>query len=157
MIAGVGSREGMENAAVQNINAAAAANTQNTTDLKTSGQQLRAEIDALYRRPPKEVRYNDPNGLDITDTLIKYLPIGISFDAAESILRFAGFKVSRVAAHQEGNTKASATVEAHIVPYGRFLYFWSYYSSVNVTLVPKRPDDYTEVGAVSGNIFWPAL
>jgi hypothetical protein len=88
-----------ENSLVTQTNTATATNTTNATDLKARGQQLRAEIDALYhgRKPHKEVHYNDPNGLDISDTVIKYLPIGISFDDAESILRFAGFKVSRKA------------------------------------------------------------
>jgi hypothetical protein len=160
MIIAAASRGGTtENSLVPQTNTASATYTTNATDLKTRGQQLRADIDALYhgRKPHKEVHYNDPDGLDITDTVIKYLPIGISFDDAESILRFAGFKVSRKAAHEEGNTQSTARTEAHIVPYGHFLFFWSYYSSVNVTLIPKTTGDFGEVGEVSGNIFWPAL
>lgn len=134
-------------------------NTTKATDWKVRGHQLRADIDALYfgRKPHKEVHYNDPNGLDISDTVIKYCPIGISFDDAESILRSAGFTVSRKAAVAEGNTKSAARIEGYIEPYEHFLFFWSYHSSVKVSLISKSTGDFDEVGEVTGRIFWLAL
>jgi hypothetical protein len=133
--------------------------TTNATDWKMLGHQLSADIDALYygRTPHKEAHYNDPNGLDISDTVIKYCPIGITFDNAESILLSAGFAVSKRTAVEEGNTKAPARMEGYIEPYQHFLIFLSYHSSVKVTLLPKEAGDFREVGAVSGRIFWPAL
>src|ERR1700674_4722278 len=61
--------------------------------LKASGEQLRKELNMVYKELYSHSREipNRPDSRDISETVIKFLPVGISLNDAESILRFAGF------------------------------------------------------------------
>jgi len=67
-----------------------------STNLDVRGRQLRVALDQKYKKmsaahalkmQPKE----DEN--DMTTVVLKYIPLGTSFDDAEQILRSAGFEV----------------------------------------------------------------
>src|SRR5207249_9735577 len=76
-----------------------------SNDLEQRGKQLRAEIEAAYKqlKSAKKLR-TGIKGNDITELVLKYVPIGTSFDDAENILRFAGFTVHpRPTANAAGN------------------------------------------------------
>jgi hypothetical protein len=66
-----------------------------SNELAQRGKQLRKAIDEVYEKlADAKTLKSMGNGRNIiTDVVIKYIPIGISFDDAEAILRAAGFKV----------------------------------------------------------------
>jgi hypothetical protein len=66
----------------------------NENDMKL-GKQLRAEIEQVYaeRKAAGSLKSMGRGRNIVTDMVVKYIPIGISFDEAEAILRAAGCKV----------------------------------------------------------------
>ena len=83
----------------------------------------------------------------ITDIVIKYIPIGTSFDDAEAILRAAGFKVSP----REQNPifhdlyEVNAVIDQYVTAlFGN--------TSINVVLRPKNKDDWSAVQSLEAEI-----
>lgn len=65
-----------------------------TNDLEARGKQLRSAIDERYKQLASgEMKSSGYPNNDITDVVTQYVPVGISFDEAEIILRSAGFKI----------------------------------------------------------------
>ena len=62
-------------------------------ELEMRGQALRVAVQSIYRRLISSGEMRE--GLEVTDTVLPYLPTGISFDEAEAVLRNAGFVVER--------------------------------------------------------------
>ncbi len=56
------------------------------------GKELRAELERVYRDP--KAKRDSLNGLDVSSTIARYIPIGTSFDDAERILIAAGFTMA---------------------------------------------------------------
>src|SRR5437763_13898291 len=86
------------------------------SDFEQRGKQLRAEIEAVYKqlKSAKKLR-TGIKGNDITELVLKYVPIGTFFDDAENILRFAGFTVHpRPEANAAGNRPDRYHVSAWI-------------------------------------------
>ena len=125
-------------------------------DLEQRGKQLRAEIELVYKelKTTKKLR-TGIKGNDIGEIVRKYVPIGTSFDDAENILRFAGFKVyPRPAANAAGNRPDRYHVSAWIDPLDQGL-TWNV--QVIVSLKPKAPGDYSDVSEISAGIFYNSL
>ncbi|MGA7750379.1 MAG: hypothetical protein WCA63_09545, partial [Gallionella sp.] len=70
----------------------------NSSELETRGKQLRASMDVRYKEliaaggalNSREIIFQS---VDLTDLFTPYIPIGMSFDDAEVVLRAAGFSV----------------------------------------------------------------
>jgi hypothetical protein len=68
--------------------------------IQAKGKELRSAIEAIYAQMPVSnvggIRLAPLSlGRDISDTIERYIPSGISFDEAESILQRAGFTITR--------------------------------------------------------------
>jgi|SRR5437867_1725526 len=125
-------------------------------DLDRRGKQLRAEIESAYKELKSANKLRGGiKGNDIDEIVLKYVPIGTSFDDAENILRHAGFKVyPRPAADAGGNRPDKSHVHAWIdsLDHG---FGWNV--RVIVLLGPKAPGDYTDITGISAGIFYDTL
>jgi hypothetical protein len=125
--------------------------------LKTRGERLRRELNIVYKELHSHSREipNDPNSRDITETVIKFLPIGISVNEAESILRFAGFSINLMDLREWDGSRSPILARAAIYPFERhFLY--TYYSSIKVELYQDDIDQRDRVGRVSAEVVMPS-
>jgi hypothetical protein len=115
------------------------------------GKELRHEIRAIYADLKREKAFAPPlRGNDVTAVVLKYIPVGTSFEVAEAILRNAGCKIgvhpadipnpSRPLNPQE---PVLATLPLGGWPLGHFL---------SVALVPRENGDYSTVVRVSAAI-----
>lgn len=116
--------------------------------LEQRGKQLRAALELAYKKKvdAKTLSADPRVGNDVTDVVVRYIPIGTSFDDAESILRSAGFRVDpRPNVKVEGNRSGRYDVVGAIVPFVQ-----KFLSSVNlyVHLSPAMPGDYSKVSKV---------
>jgi len=119
-------------------------------ELRKHGQQLRAEIEKRYKELVATRELRSLNGNDIDDVVLKYVPLGTSFDDAEKILRDAGFKVDpRPGANPSGNRPDRHDVVASINPFVSNL---ESKTSVYVFLSPSMPGKYTKVSKLSAGI-----
>ena len=126
--------------------------------LKTSGKQLRKQLTSVYKGLNSHSREipNQPDSRDITETVIKFLPVGIALNDAESILRFAGFTIHPMDLRERGGSRSPILARAAIYPYERhFLY--TYYSSIDVDLYQDIVDQRDRVGRVSAKVVMPSL
>src|SRR5271169_1897778 len=112
--------------------------------LKQRGERLRAEIDATYKqlRASNSIKIYIRGGNDATAIALRYIPIGISFDDAEAILRSAGYTVGH---SEQGHIVSRTTLGGGL--------FELYSGEFAVDLAPKGPDDFRFVGEVSAIIF----
>jgi hypothetical protein len=130
-----------------------APSTSNASTLKSRGEQLRQELNFVYKHLHEHSREvpNHPERRDIADTVTRFLPIGISLNDAESILRFAGFKMQGL---PEGGSSPTLAI-AIIYPFEKhFLY--TYYSRIKVVLLQEAMDRRDTVGSVFAIVTMPA-
>src|ERR1700683_499414 len=114
--------------------------------LKHRGEDLRRDLVAQYKDLRAAGAIQRKNAPDVTTTVLKYIPIGISFNDAETILRAAGSKM-------KGNTMPatggyifmSIPLPAPLLSFGV-----GYFCAVN--LVPRMPGDFSVVGAIKASI-----
>jgi hypothetical protein len=119
-------------------------------EINQRGIQLRADIEQRYAELSAEQQLKPMGGNDISDIVLKYIPVGTSFDDAEKLLWLAGFNVDpRPSAHPLGNRPDKYDVVASIDPFIGHLF---YKTSVYVHLSPKIPGDYNEVSKVYAGI-----
>lgn len=126
--------------------------------LKTRGEQLRRELNAVYKELYSHSREipSDPNSRDITETVIRFLPIGILLNDAESILRFAGFSIHPMDLREWGGSRSPILARAAIYPFERHL-FYTFYSSIRVDLYQDAIDQRDRVGRVRAEVVMPSL
>jgi hypothetical protein len=119
--------------------------------LATRGTQLRQEIDTVYRELDKagQIKNNGMGRNFITHVVIKYVPVGISFEDAEAILKSAGFTIRPRIPNRMLPKDMQHDKTAIIDPYG---YVPFAKQTVSVALRPKAPDDYSVVTDVSSEI-----
>jgi len=124
-----------------------------TNELEQRGKKLRADIDNAYKKLSEASGIKDRGmgSSPITDVVTKYIPIGISFDDAETILRSAGFAIRPRAPNPYISEKypekydVVATIDQYVpTPFGK--------TSVIVSLRPRNPGDYSVVRKVSAEI-----
>jgi hypothetical protein len=125
----------------------------NHTSLDERGNQLRLDLQELYSsvRRNKTVRVGIN---DIGDFIRGYIPVGISFEDAEHILRSAGFDVperpgSNVpdAPHWPNRSDKYAVVAATLFPSGLMSR-----AELMLGLRPKSAGDYSTVKDVRAGI-----
>lgn len=117
------------------------------------GAELKGELEATYQDLKSRKALTNDN--DVTAIVIKYIPIGTTFDDAEAILRAAGCLVGNPSQHQDVPTRPYAermrlsTVDGSlpmnhgILDIGR---------KFVVQLFPQTPTDYTIVDRVEASI-----
>jgi len=112
--------------------------------LRQRAEKLHAEIDATYERlrASNSIKIYIKGGNDVTAIVLKYIPIGISFDDAEAILRTAGYMVGH---SEDGHVFSRATLGGGLLEL--------YSGQFDVDLAPQAPDDVRVVSAVSALIF----
>ena len=112
--------------------------------LSQQGKQLRADLWEIYK-DSKEKAKSPSSGIDVSSTVTKYIPIGMSFDDAERILIGAGFKMGPRPPHPIQKESIVKYPEAF-----RFAWFGELdldqtfrvsKTSVSVTLFPDAPDN----------------
>jgi hypothetical protein len=138
--------------------ATAATSTIDARALKARGEQLRRELNTVYKELHSHSREipNDPNSRDITETVIGFLPIGISLNDAESILRFAGFSIHPMDLREWDGSRSPILARAAIYPFERH-FFYTYYSSIKVELFQDAIDQHDRVGRVRAEVVMPSL
>jgi hypothetical protein len=133
-------------------------NTIHARALKISGEQLRRELSTVYKKLNSHSREipDYPDSRDITETLIRFLPVGISLNDAESILRFAGFTIHPVDLREPDGSRSPILARAAVYPFEKhFLY--TYYSSIDVELYQDTVDQRDRVGRVRAKVVMPSL
>lgn len=120
-------------------------------DYSHIGHELRKEIDAEYKKIKERKISTHNNKADISALIEKYIPIGSSFDAAEEILKNAGFTVSpRPGPNPVGNRPDRYSVVAAISPLESS---FPKKTDVYVFLTPKNHGDYTSgIAEISAKI-----
>ena len=109
-------------------------------DLQVRGQQLQVALQKAYLAMRDSRSYQT----NVTDVVVTYIPPGLSFDDAETILRAAGFRVYRPALNQAADVNRSPEwygVMGSMPFAGAFLVGVTAY----VMLLPKAPGDYSSV------------
>jgi len=122
------------------------------------GKQLREAIEQEYQRLDDAKALTPRSGGNISELVLKFIPVGTSFDDAEQILRSAGFTVGPRGSPKEmakspvrvPNPKYQLTAEI-IALHGSLFTFRTV--SVAVYLTPKDPDNYDKVNEVGGSIY----
>jgi len=125
-------------------------------ELELRGEQLRKAIDETYKKLDdiKELKNMGGGYNIITDVVVKYIPIGTSFDDAEEILQAAGFKVGKryldplLFRHNGTQTIGSYS---KINNYKQLIPLFSN-TSVGVLLEPKNKDDWSTVHNLEADI-----
>ncbi len=117
------------------------------SDVEQRGKQLRAELEETYR-VLKDARKlgasNKAEGIDVSATVAKYIPIGTSFDEAEKVLQAAGFNLAPRPPRPAGRENAPEWEKALRFTMGGGLVLdqtFGYQASVGVTLYPDSPGD----------------
>lgn len=128
-----------------------------TSDLlEQRGKQLRSAIEQAYKKLVDARSLKPMGGNDITEVVVQYIPVGTSFDDAESILRSAGFKVEpRPSANPSGSFPWRYDVMALIDSFD--LKRFPFKVSVSVFLSPKTPGNYDKVNKVDAGIVLSSL
>lgn len=127
---------------------------EDSTDTKKSvtdiyiGKELRAAIDVRYDELKKTngLKNNGRGHNSISDTVLKYIPLGTSFDRAESILSYAGFKIG---GHEKEIGGHDFVVHASI---DKYVFFYFEKISVVVILHPINSNDWTAVHELDADI-----
>ena len=122
-----------------------------SNELELRGKQLRAEIDSAYKKlsDARAIKNQGMGRNFITDVVIKYIPVGTSFDDAETILRAAGFTIQpRLPNPYLSDAEKydeRATIDQYVpTPFGK--------TSVDISLRPRGPDDYSTVQNITAEI-----
>lgn len=124
-------------------------------ELKQIGKELRKAIDEEYDRlaDADELKIMGQGRNCITDVVVKYIPIGTSFDDAEAILRAAGFKVGKRYLEPllfRKNGTSSIGSYSEIDNYKLLPLFAN--TSINVFLEPKSKNDWSTVQNLEATI-----
>jgi len=126
--------------------------------LEQRGKQLRTAIEQEYQRLEDSKAMTPKSGGNISELVLKYIPVGTSFDDAERILRGAGFDVG---ARVGPNTPVKSPFR---VPNPKYFLtaqiiglhgspFTLRTVSVVIYLWPKDPNYYVNVNEVGGSIY----
>lgn len=111
--------------------------------LTQRGWRLRAEIDATYQelRATNTLthRVDQPN--DVTPVVLKYIPVGTTFDEAAAILRAAGCSIGVDA---QGHGYGTLAMKDGLLQVKHTL---------AINLVPQTPHEFSVIGEVNGIIF----
>lgn len=125
------------------------------SNFEERGKALRATLEQTYQKlvAAHELR-GGLHGTDVTDAVLPYVPIGISFGDAEAILRAAGFDVGP---HPDINAPAKPNRPkdwyAVISKINPFISTFSAKVSIYISLLPKSPGDFTSVFEVQATFF----
>ena len=112
------------------------------------GHELRKDIIAAYKAA-KGSRW-PRKGLDVTDLVTKYIPVGSSFEDAEAILRSAGCEVRRLfpGDNRTGSVGYDDAVGGSFALERRFPSATEFLA----LLMPKAPGDYSVIDKVEAVI-----
>ena len=119
--------------------------------LEKRGADLRTSLKKKYAELVSSGKLSGGRN-NITNSVLPFIPIGISFDEAETILRAAGFNVEPYpdlnAPPNPNRTRdwygVVATIPAFVERFGMKV-------SVYIMLLPKSPGDYTTVSDVKAS------
>jgi hypothetical protein len=111
-------------------------------ELQQRGKELRAALDKAYDQT-RAVRAHE---IDITETVLPYIPVGISFVDAEGIVRNAGFSVERPDLEKSRARGGDWYAVTAIIPFFRQPLLGKV--SIYLYLIPKSPGDYTTVAKI---------
>jgi hypothetical protein len=114
------------------------------------GKSLRREIQAIYSKT-RSTPWPRGVGPDVTDVVLKYIPVGTSFDVAEAILRGAGCMMGPRPTDIPNPNRPLGPQEPEL---GRLtLGGWPIATVMGVSLYPVATGDYSAVVKVSASIF----
>jgi hypothetical protein len=115
------------------------------------GKNLRAEINSIYA----SMRSAHKGDADVSALVQKYIPVGTSFDNAEAVLRAAGCVVAprRHSIHPGNVDPGLDGVFGRVSLNGDILQAFQF----GVTLIPRAPNDYSAVAAVTAAIYIVSL
>ncbi|WP_156545996.1 hypothetical protein [Cupriavidus sp. D384] len=106
--------------------------------LEQRGKLLRTEIDKTYQELDRTHSLRREN--DISSVVLRYIPIGMSFDDAETVLHYAGFTLGpRPNANPTGNLPGKSAVRAVI---GHYTQKFPSKTDVSVLIFPEEPGNY---------------
>lgn len=122
-------------------------------DLNERGIELRAELEKIFKKLLDSGKSLNRK-IDITSSITAYIPVGMTFDDSERILRAAGFEVyprpGAREAQDPNRTKDWYAVYAEIPNFSRRVLGSV---TVAVSLFPESPGDYSNVKNVGATFF----
>jgi len=122
-------------------------------DLKERGIKLRAELENIFK---KLLASGKPlnRKIDITSSIAAYIPVGMTFDESERILRAAGFEVyPRPGAREAQDPNRTRDWYAVYAEKPNFSRRVLGSVTVAVSLFPESPGDYSNVKNVGATFF----
>jgi hypothetical protein len=125
-----------------------------SSDLQKRGTQLRAALEDAYRHLKNYPRRERSSGINVSEVVSPYIPIGSSFKDAEQILANAGFEIIRPSL--EAPPKPQNRSEDWYAVLGEiqnFAHGLFYVVRVYVSLLPPSPGDYSVVSKVTGTFY----
>jgi hypothetical protein len=124
-------------------NAAPATERVSEAALKQRADQLRAAIDQIFLqlRASKSLKESIHDGNDVTAIVVTYIPVGMSFDEAEVIVKATGWKIE-------------PSRQGHIIARTRMRDgLFDRKHALAVEVVPETADGFSVVKAVSAAIY----
>jgi len=122
-------------------------------DLQKRGTQLRAALEDAYRHLKDYPRARF-SGINVSEVVSPYIPIGSSFKDAEQILASAGFEIIRPNLEApplpQNRSKDWYGVVGRIQDFAHGLF---QVTRVYISLLPPSPEDYSTVSKVTGTFY----
>jgi hypothetical protein len=120
-------------------------------DPEQRGRELRTDLEETYKDFVCTRRLSGGKA-DITDSVLRYIPIGIDFDEAEAILRGAGFTVGpRPDVNLPPNPNGTKDWHGVLARISSFAHRFPTKVGAYVMLLPKSPGDYMIVASVKAS------
>lgn len=126
-------------------------------EARAAGRKLRAAIDAFYETLPVDNRSwmvaldksQPPVWVDVSNLFRDHIPVGVSFDEGEAILKGAGLRIWRSRAtagsdaYYSGLPTTGASIDEIMLPSLRE-------KRVTAVLVPRVANDFSAIASVQG-------
>jgi hypothetical protein len=124
-------------------NAAPATERASEAALKQRAEQLRAAIDQIFLqlRASKSLKESIHDGNDVTPIVVTYVPVGMSFEDAEVIVKATGWKIEP---SRQGHISARTRMRDGL---------FDRKHALAVEVVPETADGFSVVKAVSATIY----
>jgi hypothetical protein len=130
-------------AAQAKANAGAATEHVSEDALHQRAEQLRGAIDEVFLqlRASKSLKESIHDGNDVTAIVVTYIPVGMSFDDAEAIVRATGWKIEP---SRQGHIIARARMRDRL---------FDARHALTIEVVPENSDGFSVVKTVSATIY----
>jgi hypothetical protein len=130
------------------------ADATSTNEIERRGAELRAALEANYKKLVELKQLHGGGDTDATDVVIQYIPVGTKFSEAQDVLQAAGFRIEpHPNLNETTNPNRSRDWYAVLANVSPFASKFPFRVDLTVALLPKAPRDYTDVAEVTATFF----